>query len=172
MRRLYNIRACFAIGLIAAAGVLSAAGLALPNVVGEDSPLEPSIQNEVDHAIYLGEMWLENFAKTNEAFAMCRMAATNGVPSGCALAKGCPTNSAPARCCSTNCVRKAPCMRFACGTADLFATNSLTREQIALKLVRSQRAYGFWLDPRDASVTNRVPEFFATRVAVSILNSL
>ena len=173
MRRLYNIRACFAIGLIAAAGVLSAAGLSLPNVVGENPPLEPSIQNEVDHAIYLGEKWLENFVKTNETFALCRMAATNGVPTNCVRAKCCSTNFVPARCCSsTNCVRKAPCMRFACGTADLFATNSLNREQIALKLVRSQRAYGFWLDPRDVSVTNRVPEFFATRLAVSILNSL
>ena len=162
MRRLYNIRACFAIGLIAAAGVLSAAGLALPNVAGDDSPLEPSIQNEVDHAIYLGEKWLENFVKTNETFALRCMAATNSVT----------TNCIPARCRSTNCVGKAACQRFACDTADLFATNSLDREQIALKLVRSQRGGGFWLDPRDASITNRVPEFFATRLAVSILNSL
>lgn len=172
MCRLYNIRACFAIGLIAAAGVLSAAGLALPNVAGENPPLEPSIQNEVDHAIYLGEKWLENFVKTNKTFALCGMAATNGVPTNCVIARCCWTNRVPAGCCSTNCVRKAACMRYACGTADLFATNSLDRGQIALKLVRSQRGGGFWLDPRDASVTNRVPEFFATRLAVSILNSL
>ena len=177
MRELYNIRACIAIGLIAAAGVLSAAGLALPNVAGENPPLEPSIQNEVDHAVYLGEKWLADFAKTNEAFALCRMASTNCVRKGSSPTNCGPTNCVPAKCCpgkcgSTNAVRRAACCRFACGTADLFATNSLDREQIALKLVRLQRGGGFWLDPRDASVTNRVPEFFATRLAVSILNSL
>jgi len=162
MRTLYNIQAFIAIGLIAAAGILSAAGLALPNVAGGDSPLEPSIQNEVDHAIYLGEKWLADFAKTNRPFAQCSLSPTNCLP----------TNCVPAKCCSTNCARMARCRRFACGTADLFATNSLDREQIALKLVRLQRGGGFWHDPRDASVTNRVPDFFATRIAVSILNSL
>ena len=128
------MRAVLATGLIAVAGVLFAAGIALPVVSGEDAPLEPSIQNEVDHALYLGEKWLADFAKTNAA------------------AWACATNTA----CTTN----------------LFATNSLTREQIALKLVRSQRAYGFWLDPRDASVTNRVTVQYATRLAVSILSGL
>ena len=150
MDRLYNIRTVLAIGLIAVAGILFAAGIALPVVRGENPPLEPSIQNEVDHAIYLGEKWLEDFAKTNAA--VCASSATNAASS------------------ATNCVDAA--LTPACMPADLFATNSLSREQIALKLVRLQRAYGFWRDPRGASVTNRVPVQSATRLAVSILSSL
>ena len=162
MRKLYNIRAVLAIGLIAVAGVLFAAGIALPAVSGEDAPLEPSIQNEVDHALYLGEKWLADFAKTNAAAWAC---ATN---TACATNRACCAKSACGmrRMCATNCVPAA------CRPSDLFATNSLNREQIALKLVRAQRAGGFWLDPRDASVTNRVSELFATRVAVGILSSL
>ena len=161
MDGLYNIRTVLAIGLIAVAGVLFAAGLALPVVTGDNPPLEPSIQNEVDHAIYLGEKWLEDFARTNsQASAKCRLSHTNSAPSCCISTNAVHTNSVP-----TNCV-------CACWTVDLFATNSLDREQIALKLVRSQRAYGFWPDPRDASVTNRVPVQCATRIAVSILSSL
>ena len=162
------MRAVLAIGLSAVAGVLFAAGIALPVVSGEDAPLEPSIQNEVDHALYLGEKWLADFAKTNAAAWAC---ATNAA---CATNRVCATNRlccakracGMKRACATNCVPAA------CRPCDLFATNSLNREQIALKLVRSQRAGGFWLDPRDASVTNRVSELFATRVAVDILSSL
>lgn len=144
MRRLYNIRDGLAIGLIGLAGFLFAAGIALPTISGDDSPLEPSIQNEVDHAVYLGGKWLEDFAKTNAAAGAA--STTNASPASAAAEQ--------------------------CEALDLFATNRLGREEIALRLVRSQRSGGFWLDPRDASATNRVPVQFSTRLAVSILSSL
>ena len=147
MRKLYNIRACLATGLTCLSGILFAAGIALPAASGDDAPLEPSIQNEVDHAIFLGEKWLEDFRRTNAV----------GSVSGSATA----TNGAPA------CARAADCADF-----DLFATNKLDREGIALRLVRSQRAGGFWTDPRGQSATNRVTVQSATRLAVSILSSL
>ena len=83
-----------------------------------DGPLEPSVQNEVDRAVSLGERWLAAHAP---------MACTN-VPS-----------------------------------ADLFATNGLTREGVAIKLVSSQRAGGWWLVQ-----TNAAP----TRLAIEILKGL
>ena len=147
MDRLYNIRAVLAIALMQAAGFLLAAGISLPTVSGEDAPLEPSIQNEVDHALYLGGKWLEDFDRTNAVASAADGPAT--------------TNTSPV---SANAVQHE--------VSDLFATNRLDREQIALKLVRSQRNGGFWLDPRDASATNRVTAQFATRLAVSILSSL
>ena len=83
-----------------------------------DGPLEPSVQNEVDRAVSLGERWLAAHA-----------------PSA-----------------STN----VPC-------ADLFATNGLTRDRIAIKLVSLQRAGGWWLMETNAS---------PTRLAVEILKGL
>ena len=46
---------------------------------------------------------------------------------------------------------------------DLFATNGLTRERIAVKLISSQRAGGWWL-----METNAAP----TRLAIEILKGL
>ena len=46
---------------------------------------------------------------------------------------------------------------------DLFATNGLTRERIAIKLISSQRAGGWWL-----METNAAP----TRLAIEILKGL
>ena len=46
---------------------------------------------------------------------------------------------------------------------DLFATNGLTRERIAIKLISSQRAGGWWL-----METNAAP----TRLALDILKGL
>ena len=48
-----------------------------------------------------------------------------------------------------------------CG--DLFATNGLTREKIALKLISDQKGEGWWVTP-----TNALP----TRLAVEILKGL
>ncbi len=81
-----------------------------------DGPLEPSIQNEVDHAIDLAETWLG------------RHMDTNALPSG-----------------------------------DLFKTNGLAREKIALRLVSLQRGEGWWL-----TATNAAP----TKLAVEILKGL
>ena len=83
-----------------------------------DGPLEPSVQNEVDRAVSLGERWL---------VAHAQVASTN-----------------------------VPC-------ADLFATNGLTRDRIAIKLVSLQRSGGWWL-----METNAAP----TRLAVEILKGL
>ena len=141
-RRLLSLAfACAALGAFAA-------GLALPVINGGDDLLEPSIQNEVDHALDLGERWLADFARTNRAAC-----ATNA----------CATNSCAANSCATN-----SCAANACAQADLFGTNSLTREQIALKLVRAQRASGHWSDP----TTNNLPPCVVTRLAVSILAEL
>lgn len=81
-----------------------------------ESPLEPSIQNEVDHALDRATSWLGH------------QACTNAVPA-----------------------------------YDLFKTNGLTREQIALRLVSQQRSGGWWL-----TETNAAP----TKLAVEILKGL
>ena len=95
--------------------MLFAATFAVQPLPQEEGPLEPSIQNEVDHALSIGETWLSAHATTNVV------------------------------------------------SCDLFRTNGLTREKIALKLISSQRGEGYWLTP-----TNPAP----TRLAVSILKSL
>ncbi len=87
----------------------------------EDGPLEPSIQNEVDHAVDRGEAWL----------------AKRRFPPP-----------------STNRVETV---------RDLFATNGLTREKIALKLISGQKGEGWWTTP-----TNAAP----TRLAIEILKGL
>ena len=79
-----------------------------------DGPLEPSVQNEVDRAIRLGERWL----------AAQRVEDNDNASS---------------------------------------QRNGLAREAIAVKLVSSQRAGGWWITP-----TNAAP----TRQAVEILKGL
>ena len=86
-----------------------------------NGPLEPSVQNEVEHAVALGERWLAAHPPATNAPAVL-------MPSG-----------------------------------DLFATNGLTREGIAIKLISTQRAGGWWL-----METNAAP----TRLAVDILKGL
>ena len=85
----------------------------MPRAAG---PLEPSVQNEVDHAVSLAEAWLAT-----------RQTDTNAV------------------------------------SGDLFRTNGLAREAIALRLVSLQRGGGWWLVH-----TNAAP----TRLAVEILKGL
>ena len=96
--------------------ILFAASFGIQPLPQPDGPLEPSVQNEVDHAVVLGERWL----------AAARL-------------EGAPYQG------------------------DLFATNGLTREQIAIKLISSQRAGGWWL-----METNTAP----TRLAIEILKGL
>ena len=100
--------------------ILFAASFGIQPLPQPDGPLEPSVQNEVDHAIALGERWLAAHAP---AAASARR----------------PYQG------------------------DLFATNGLTREGIAIKLVSSQRAGGWWL-----METNTAP----TRLAIDILKGL
>ena len=103
--------------------ILFAASIGIQPLPQPDGPLEPSIQNEVDHAVARGARWLA--ARPESA----------PYPGG-----------------GTNVV-----------SGDLFATNGLTREQIAVKLVSSQRAGGWWLVE-----TNAAP----TRLALEILKGL
>ncbi|MBO7688562.1 MAG: hypothetical protein J6V72_19445 [Kiritimatiellae bacterium] len=105
--------------------ILFAASLGIQPLPQPDGPLEPSVQNEVDHAVARGERWL---------------AAAAGRPS----------------CRGTN-VAAVACV------GDLFSTNGLTRERIAVKLISSQRAGGWWL-----METNTAP----TRLAIEILKGL
>ena len=99
--------------------ILFAATFGIQPLPQPDGPLEPSVQNEVDHAIAKGERWL---------------AAHDPAVAG-----------------------RPPCQ------GDLFATNGLTRERIAIKLISSQRAGGWWL-----METNAAP----TRLAIEILKGL
>ena len=101
--------------------ILFAASLGIQPLPQPDGPLEPSVQNEVDHAVALGERWLAAHPPATNAPAAYE-------PSG-----------------------------------DLFATNGLTREGIAVKLISSQRAGGWWL-----METNAAP----TRLALDILKGL
>ena len=91
-----------------------------------DGPLEPSVQNEVDHAVDMGERWLAGFAAHD-----LQKSATNSEP------------------------------RIT--SRELGLTNGLTRAEIALKLVSSQRGGGWWLVE-----TNAAP----TRLAIEILKGL
>ena len=81
-----------------------------------EGPLEPSVQNEVDHAVDLAEAWL------------ARHGDTNAVPRD-----------------------------------DLFKTNGLPRERIALRLISAQRGDGWWV-----TSTNAAP----TKLALEILKGL
>lgn len=96
--------------------ILFAATFGIRPMPNAEGPLEPSIQNEVDHAVGLAETWLAGQVDTN------------AVPRG-----------------------------------DLFRTNGLTREAIALRLVSTQRGAGWWFAP-----TNAAP----TKLAVEILKGL
>ena len=112
--------------------ILFAATFGIQPLPQPDGPLEPSIQNEVDHAIALGERWLAAAASARPPY------------------QGGGTNAAAAS-------ARQPYQ------GDLFATNGLTRERIAIKLISSQRAGGWWL-----METNAAP----TRLAIEILKGL
>ncbi len=105
--------------------VMIAAAFQVRPMPQQDGPLEPSIQNEVDHAVDRAEAWL---ARQTNLVSTARVATTNTVD-----------------------------------VARLFATNGLTREKIALKLISSQKGEGWWI-----VATNAAP----TRAAVEMLKGL
>jgi len=109
--------------------ILFAASFGIQPLPQPDGPLEPSVQNEVDHAVALGERWLAAVAG-RPPDAGTNVAAVAGRPPD---------------------------------PGDLFATNGLTRDRIAIKLISSQRAGGWWL-----METNTAP----TRLAIEILKGL
>ena len=58
---------------------------------------------------------------------------------------------------------------------DVFATNGLSRLDIARKIVSLQKiehGRGYWIDPRPCTVSNRLDEISATRLALEILKGL
>ena len=52
-------------GAVWTGAVLLAVTFGAQPIAREDAPLEPSVQNEVDHAINLGERWLAHHSDTN-----------------------------------------------------------------------------------------------------------
>ena len=91
-----------------------------------DGPLEQSVQNEVDHAVELGERWLEKVE-------IRRL-------------EDKPPYHGTARC-----PQRAVTNDFT--MAQLGLTNGQTRTEIALKLVSSQRGGGWWLVETNAAPT-------------------
>ena len=111
-----------------------------------DGPLEPSVQNEVDHAVDMGERWLEkNFKDSKDSKDFKDPKDFKGLkdPKDPKDFKD-PKDLKDLRC-------------------RLGLTNGQTRVEVALKLVSAQRGGGWWLVE-----TNAAP----TRLAVEILKGL
>ena len=131
--------------------ILFAATFGIQPLPQPDGPLEPSVQNEVDHAIALGERWLAAHVS-----AIAGRPPYHGGGTNTAAVAGRP----PYQGGGTNTAAVAARRPY---QGDLFATNGLTRERIAIKLISSQRAGGWWL-----METNAAP----TRLAIEILKGL
>ena len=130
--------------------ILFAATFGIQPLPQPDGPLEPSVQNEVDHAIALGERWLAAHVS-----AVAGRPPYQGGGTNAAAVAGRPPYQG-----GTNVAAVAGRPPY---QGDLFATNGLTRERIAIKLISSQRAGGWWL-----METNAAP----TRLAIEILKGL
>ena len=131
--------------------ILFAATFGIQPLPQPDGPLEPSVQNEVDHAIALGERWLAAHVSAVAGRPPYQGGGTNATAvAGRPPYQGGGTNTAA--------VAGRPTYQ-----GDLIATNGLTRERIAIKLISSQRAGGWWL-----METNAAP----TRLAIEILKGL
>ena len=138
--------------------ILFAAAFSVQPLPQADGPLEPSVQNEVDHAIDKGEWWLEkNFKK-----AACDADAINCVPP---VRTGNAGEVRPARTGNAGGSQLVATASPASNDlkAQLGLTNGQTRVEMALKLVSSQRGGGWWLVE-----TNAAP----TRLAIEILKGL
>ena len=100
-----------------------------------DGPLEPSVQNEVDHAIDKGERWLEkNFKADKEVKVDKKLNAPND-----------PKHP--------NDLKHLNDLK-----AQLGLTNGQTRVEMALKLISSQRGGGWWLTDTNAAPTRLAVE--------------
>ena len=139
-------------------------------IVSEDV-LEPSVRNEVDHALSLAAAAMSTNSPAAAAISPspAAIAATNSPPAASTpspfaiAATNSPTAAAPSP------IAAAPTNAFAFAASptnavpgDIFGTNGLSATEIAIKLVSSQRADGRWL-----SGTNDV-----TAAAIQILLSL
>ena len=116
--------------------LLAAVSLALPALVSEDV-LEPSVRNEVDHALA---------AAPAEAWT----AATNDVPTSAVLLPACPFCGSRPLPPAADPQRPVPLLP----NPDWFGTNGLSATAIALKLVSAQGADGRWhVGTNDVTVT-------------------
>ena len=150
--------------------LILAALVQIQPLVSEDV-LEPSVRNEVDHALSLAAAAMSTNSPTAAVSTPSPFAAapTNSppaafTPSPAAIAA---TNSpaaaapSPAAAAATNAFAFVASPTNA-APGDIFGTNGLSATEIAIKLVSSQRADGRWL-----SGTNDV-----TAAAIQILLSL
>ena len=129
--------------------ILFAAAFSVQPLPQADGPLEPSVQNEVDHAIDKGERWLEKNFKADKEF------------------KGNKEFKVDKEFKDLNDPNDIKHLKHSNDLNDLKSqlglTNGQTRVEMALKLVSSQRGGGWWLTD-----TNAAP----TRLAVEILTGL
>ncbi len=149
--------------------LILAAIVQIQPIVSEDV-LEPSVRNEVDHALSLAAAAMSTNSPAAAAPRPIAAAATNSppaasTPSPFAIAA---TNS-PTAASTPSPIAQPTTNAFAFVASptnavpgDIFGTNGLSATEIAIKLVSSQRADGRWL-----SGTNDV-----TAAAVQILLSL
>ena len=135
--------------------IILAAIVQIQPIVSEDV-LEPSVRNEVDHALSLAAAAMSTNSPTAAAIS----------PSPAAIAA---TNSPTAAASTSSPIAQPTTNAFAFVASptnavpgDIFGTNGLSATEIAIKLVSSQRADGRWL-----SGTNDV-----TATAIQILLSL
>ena len=98
--------------------IILAAIVQIQPIVSEDV-LEPSVRNEVDHALSLAAAAMSTNSPAAAAPSPFAIAATNAFAFVAS-----PTNAVP---------------------GDIFGTNGLSATEIAIKLVSSQRADGRWL---------------------------
>ncbi len=126
--------------------ILFAAAFSVQPLPQADGPLEPSVQNEVDHAIDKGERWLEKNFKVNKEFKVDK---ESKVDKDSNDIKG------------FNDLNDLKILKDL--KAQLGLTNGQTRVEMALKLVSLQRSGGWWLVE-----TNAAP----TRLAIEILKGL
>ena len=116
--------------------LLAAVSLALPALVSEDV-LEPSVRNEVDHAL-------------SAAPAEAWTTATNDVPTSAVLSPACPFCGSRPLPPAADPQRPVPLLP----NPDWFGTNGLSATAIALKLVSAQGADGRWhVGTNDVTVT-------------------
>ena len=108
--------------------MMFAAAFSVQPLPQADGPLEPSVQNEVDHAIDRGERWLEKDFK----------GADRNVGRGTRPA--CP-------------LPREPCAPADALKAQLGLTNGQSRAEVALKLVSTQKGGGWWLTETNAAPT-------------------
>ena len=133
--------------------LILAAIVQIQPIVSEDV-LEPSVRNEVDHALSLAAAAMSTNSPAAAAISPSPAAAT-------------PTNSPTAAAPSPAAAAATNAFAFVASPTnavpgDIFGTNGLSATEIAIKLVSSQRADGRWL-----SGTNDV-----TAAAIQILLSL